>query len=61
MFYVFVYLLSSALEKHAPLKNVLWKKKTPKFVKETWFDEEFKNLIRQRQLAYEKYSKNSSP
>ena len=59
MFNMFVYLLSSALEKHAPFKkNFL--KKTPKLFKETWFDKECKNLQRERQLAFEKDSKNSS-
>ena len=61
MFNVFFYLLSSALEKHAPLKNVFLQKKTPKLFQETWFDEENKNLLRERQLAYENCSKISSP
>ena len=43
MFNMFVYLLSSALETHAPFKNVFLKK-TPKVFKETWFDEECKKL-----------------
>ena len=55
-----LYLLSSALEKLAPFKKVFLRKKTPKLFKETWFDEECKNLLRERQLAFEKYSKNSS-
>ena len=37
------------------------KKKTPKLLKETWFEGECKNLLRKRQLAYENYSKISSP
>ena len=60
MFDMFVFLLSSALKKHAPFKNVFQKRKTPKLFKETWFDEEYKNL-RERQLVYAKYSKISLP
>ena len=59
MFDVFVYLLSSALEKHASFIIVFTKKQNPKFFKETLFDEECKTLLRERQMAYEKYLKNS--
>ena len=58
MFIMFVYLLSSAKEQHAPFKNVFLKKK---LFKETWFDGECKNLLREMQVADEKYSKISSP
>ena len=36
-FNMFVYLLLSALEKHATFKNVFLRNKTPKLFKETWF------------------------
>ena len=50
MFNMFVYPVSSAVEKHARLKNAFfWK--TPKLIKETWFDEECKKLLRERQTA----------
>ena len=58
--YVCFFLSSSALKKYAPFKNVFQKRKIPKLFKETWFDEEYKNL-RERQLVYAKYSKISSP
>ena len=61
MLNMFVYLLSSALEKHAPFKNKFLNKKIPKLFKETWFDEECKYLLRERQFVYEKYSKNLLP
>ena len=43
---------SSLLSKRASGEN-----KTPKLFKETWFDEESKNILREWQLAFEKYSK----
>ena len=43
------------------LSGTCFEEKIPKGFKETWFDEECKNLLRERQLAYEKYSKNSPP
>ena len=51
MFNMFVQLLSSAVQKHAPFKIVFLKKETAKLFKETWFDEECKNLLREQQLA----------
>ena len=45
MFDTFVYLLSSAVEKQAPLRKVFLKKKTPKLLKATWFDHDCKNLL----------------
>ena len=61
MFNLFVYLLSSALETHVSFRNVFLKKKSPNVFKETWLDQECKNLLRERQLDYEKYTKISSP
>ena len=52
IFNMFVYLLSSAVEKHAPLKLFL-KKRILKLFKETWFDEECKSLQREHQTTYE--------
>ena len=43
MFNMFVYLLSSAVEKHALFENVFLKKKTPKLFKEIWFDGKYKS------------------
>ena len=48
-------------EKACYIQKRVFEEKTPKFFKETWFDEELENLLRERQLAYEKYSKISSP
>ena len=52
MFNLFVYLLSSAVEKQAPFKNVFLKKKTLKLFKKTWFDGECKNLLHERQGSW---------
>ena len=59
---MFVYLLSSDVEKQAGSfqKRVSGENKTPKLFKETWFDEECENLLQERQLAYKKNSKFSS-
>ena len=60
MFNMFVYLLSSALEKHGPFKKMILNKKISETFQETWFDEECKNSLREQQLAYNKHSKNLS-
>ena len=59
MFNMCVYLLSSAVEKHVTPKKVFFLKKTPNLIKETWFDEECKSLLSERQTAYESFSLNS--
>ena len=54
-------LLSSAAQKDAPLKKNFSKKRTPKLLKETWFDEKGKSLLRERQAKYENYNLILSP
>ena len=57
---MFVYLLFTAVEKHAQLKKVFLTKKIPKVLKETWFDQDCKSLLAKRQLACASYSQNAS-
>ena len=59
-FDMFVNLLSSAAEKHAPLEKVFLTKKIPKLLKESWFGHDCKNLLAKRQLAFKKYCQNAS-
>ena len=57
---MFVYLLSSDVEKQAGSfqKRVSGENKTPNFFKETWFDEECENLLQERQLAIKKNTRS---
>ena len=57
---MFQYLLFSAVDMHAPLKNVFLTKKAPTILKETWFDIDCKKLLAKRQLADERYFQNAS-
>ena len=57
---MFVCLLSCAVQKHAPLKKVFPTKKTPKLLKETYFNNDYTTLLAQRQLPYKKYCQIAS-
>ena len=59
MFNLFVYMLASVVEKHAPVKKYL-RKRTPKLLKESWYDSECKTLTQARQAAYYEYCNNTS-
>ena len=60
MFNLFVYMLASVVEKHAPVKKIFLRKRTPKLFKESWYDSECKTLTQARQAAYHEYCNNTS-
>ena len=60
MFNLFVYILASVVEQHAPVKKIFLRKRTPKLFKESWYDSECKTLTQARQAAYYEYCNNTS-